>query len=60
MEIKNFYKIDFSIGESEVPTAEASEEKKNSTWYIQRIIIPVNEDGKVDQREEKIYCMCVT
>lgn len=55
-------KIDFSIGESEVPTAEASEEKKNSTWYIQRIIIPVNEDGKVDQREEKdiLYVRDVT
>ena len=55
-------KIDFSIGESEVPTAEASEEKKNSTWYIQRIIVPVNEDGKVDQREEKdiLYVRDVT
>ena len=55
-------KIDFSIGESEVPTAEASEEKKNSTWYIQRIIIPVNEDGKVDQREAKdiLYVRDVT
>lgn len=55
-------KIDFSIGESEVPTAETSEEKKNSTWYIQRIIIPVNEDGKVDQREAKdiLYVRDVT
>ena len=55
-------KIDFSIGESEVPTAEASEEKKNSTWYIQRIIVPVDEDGKVDQREAKdiLYVRDVT
>ena len=55
-------KIDFSIGESEVPTAEASEEKKNSTWYIQRIIVPVDEDGKIDQREAKdiLYVRDVT
>ncbi|WP_337940061.1 hypothetical protein [Dialister invisus] len=55
-------KIDFSIGESEVPTAEASEEKKDSTWYIQRIIVPVDEDGKIDQREAKdiLYVRDVT
>lgn len=55
-------KVDFSIGKSEVSVAGASEEKENSTWYIQRIVVPVDEDGKVDQREAKdiLYVRDVT
>ena len=55
-------KVDFSIGKSEASAAGVSEEKENSTWYIQRIVAPVDEDGKVDQREAKdiLYVRDVT
>ena len=63
MEIKNFYKKLISVSaKSEASAAGVSEEKENSTWYIQRIVAPVDEDGKVDQREAKdiLYVRDVT
>lgn len=55
-------KVDFSIGEGGITDADATEKKENPTWYIQRVVVPVDEDGKADQREAKdtLYVRDVT